>query len=107
MTRTEKFFQWSSLVAYCIGGFSFLAAPQLYNIMLQLDYRGRSEGFIRLVGLGIVDVGLIFIVLARCDHKVYRMSTISASTFSRLLWVPATGLMLIFRDMLPVAFALI
>ena len=107
MTRTEKFIQWSSLVAYCIGGFSFLAAPQLYNIILQLDYRGHSEGFIRLVGLGIVDVGLIFVVLARCDHKIYRMGTISASTFSRLLWVPAKGLMLIFRDMLPLAFALI
>ena len=107
MTRTEKFIQWSSLLAYSIGGFSFLAAPQLYNIILQLDYRGRSEGYIRLVGLAIVDIGLIFIMLARCDHKVYRWGTISASTFSRVLWVPATGLMLILRDMLPLAFALI
>ena len=48
MTRTEKFVQWSSLFAYCITGFSFIAAPQLYNIILGLDYQRRSEGYIRL-----------------------------------------------------------
>ena len=107
MTKTEKFVQWSSLVAYCIGGFSFLAVPQLYNIILQLDYRGRSQGYIRLVGLGIVDIGLIFVIVARCDHRVNRYGTISFSMISRLIWVPATGLMLILREMAPLGFALI
>lgn len=107
MTRTEKFVQWSSLIAYCIGGFSFLAVPQLYNVILQLDYHGRSEGYIRLVGLGIVDIGLIFIIVARCDHKVHRYGTIFTSIINRLLWVTATGLMLILRDMVPLGFALI
>ena len=107
MTKTEKFFQWSSLVAYCLGGFSFLAAPELYRIILQLEYHGRSEGYIRLTGLGIVDVGFIFIIVARSNHKAYRHGTIFVSFLSRVIWVPATGLMLILRDMVPVAFAVL
>lgn len=107
MTKTEKFFQWSSLVAYCLGGFSFLAAPELYHIILQLEYRGRSEGYIRLAGLGIVEVGFIFIIVARSNHKTHRHATIFASFLSRLIWVPATGLMLILREMVPVAFAVL
>ena len=107
MTKTEKFFQWSSLVAYCLGGFSFLAAPELYRIILQLEYHGRSEGYIRLTGLGVVNIGFIFIIVARTNHKAYRHGTIFASFLSRLIWVPATGLMLILRDMVPVAFAVL
>ena len=105
MTKTEKFFQWSSLVAYCLGGFSFLAAPELYRIILNLEYHGRSEGYIRLAGLGVVDIGFIFIIVARSNHKADRHGTIFASFLSRVIWIPATGLMLILRDMVPVAFA--
>lgn len=107
MSKTEQFFQWSSLVAYCLGGLSFLAAPELYHYILQLKYHGRSEGYVRLVGLGIVDIGLIFIIVARSNHKGYRYGTIFASFISRLIWVSATGLMLILRDMIPVAFAVL
>lgn len=107
MSKTEKFFQWSSLVAYCLGGFSFLVAPELYHYILQLEYHGRSEGYVRLVGLGIVDIGIIFIIVARSDHKVYRYGTIFASFISRLLWVTTTGIMLILREMVPVAFAVV
>ena len=105
MTKTEKFIQWSSLVAYCLGGFSFLAAPELYDIILQLEYHGRSEGYIRLAGLGIVEVGFIFVIVARSDHKAHRHGTIFVSFLSRLIWVPVTGQMLILREMVPVAFA--
>lgn len=107
MTKTEKFFQWSSLVAYCLGGFSFLAVPELYRIILQLEYHGRSEGYIRLAGLGIMNIGFIFIIVARSNHKAYRHGTIFASFLSRVIWVPITGLMLILRDMVPVAFAVL
>ena len=107
MTKTEKFFQWSSLVAYCLGGFSFLAAPELYRIILQLEYHGRSEGYIRLAGLGIMNIGFIFVIVARSNHKAYRHGTIFASFLSRVIWVPITGLMLILRDMVPVAFAVL
>lgn len=103
MSKTEKFVQWSSLVAYCIVGFSFLAVPELYHIILQLEYHGRSEAYIRLVGLGIIDIGFIFIIMARANHKAYRHATIFASVLSRLIWVTATGLMLIIREMVPVA----
>lgn len=107
MTTTEKFVQWSSLSAYCITGFSFLAAPQLYNIILGLDYQGRSEGYIRLFGISLVDIGVIFAILGRCEDKVSRYGTILISIFSRLLWVPITGVLLIVREMVPLSFALL
>ena len=107
MTRTEKFVQWSSLFAYCITGFSFIAAPQMYNIILGLDYQGRSEGYIRLFGISLVDIGVIFVILARCEDKVSRYGTIFISIFSRLLWVPITGVLLIVREMVPLSFALL
>ena len=103
----EKFFLWSSPIAYCFGGFSFLAAPELYHYILQLEYHGRSKGYVRLVGLGIMDVGFLFIIVARSNHKAYRYGTIFASFLSRLIWVTATGLMLIIREMVPVAFAVL
>lgn len=105
MTTTEKFVQWSSLFAYCITGFSFLAAPQLYNIILGLDYQGRYEGYIRLFGISLVDIGVIFVILGRCEDKVSRYGTIFISIFSRLLWVPITGVPLIVREMVPLSFA--
>ena len=107
MTRTETFVQWSSLFAYCITGFSFIAAPQLYNIILGLDYQGRSEGYIRLFGISLVDIGVIFLILVRCEDKVSRYRTIFISIFSRLLWVPITGVLLIVREMVPLIFALL
>lgn len=104
MTTTEKFVQWSSLFAYCTTGFSFIAAPQMYNIILGLDYQGRSEGYIRLFGISL---GVISVILARCEDKVSRYRTIFISIFSRLLWVPITGVLLIVREMVPLSFALL
>ena len=107
MTRTETFVQWSSLFAYCITGFSFIAAPQLYNIILGLDYQRRSEGYIPLFRISLVDIGVIFVILGRCEDKVSRYGTILISIFSRLLWVPITGALLIVREMVPLSFALL
>ena len=107
MTTTEKFVQWPSLFTYCITGFSFIAAPQLYNIILGLDYQGCSEGYIRLFGISLVDVGVIFVILGRCEDRISRYRTIFISIFSRLLWVPITGVLLIVRGMVPLSFALL
>ena len=107
MSKTEKFVQWSSFVAYCLAGFSILAAPELYHIILKLEYKGRSEGYVRLVGLGIMDIGFVFIIVARSNVRVHRYGTILASVVSRFIWVTATGLMLILREMVPVAFAVL
>ena len=107
MTRTENFVQWSSLFAYCITGFSFIAAPQLYNIILGLDYQRRSEGYIRLFRISLVDVGVIFVILGRSEDKGSRYGTILISIFSRLLWVPITGVLLIVREMVPLSFVLL
>lgn len=107
MSKTEKFVQWSSLLVYCLGGLTFLAVPKLYGIILNVEYTGRSEGYVRLVGLGVVEIGFLFIILARSTVRIHRYGTILASVVSRLVWVPATGLMFILRNMVPFTFALV
>ena len=53
------------------------------------------------------NIGVIFVILARCEDKVSRYGTIFISIFSRLLWVPITGVLLIVREMEPLSFALL
>ena len=106
MTKTELFTQWSCLVAYILGGCSFLFAPQLWEIILQMDLQGRSEGYLRLVGLGVIDIGLIFMIAARSNHKVSRHEEILTSILRRFLLVVAISLMMILRKMLPLSFAI-
>ena len=106
MTKTELFTQWSYLVACILGGCSFLFAPQLWVIILQLDLQGRSEGYLRLVGLGLIEIGLILMIAARSNHKVSRHEEILTTILGRLLLVVAILLMMILRHMLPLSFAL-
>jgi len=95
MTKTELFTQWSCLVAYILGGCSILFAPQLWKIIMQFDLEGRSEGYLRLVGLGVIDIGIIFMIAARSNHKVSRHEEILTSILGRLLLVGAILLMMI------------
>jgi len=107
MTKTELFTQWSCLVAYILGGCSILSAPQLWEIIMQFNLEGHSEGYLRLVGLGVIDIGLIFMIAARSNHKVSRHEEILTSILSRFLLVVAISLMMILRKMLPLSFALL
>jgi len=106
MTKTELITQWSCLVAYILGGCSFLFAPQLWEIILQMDLQGRSEGYLRLVGLGLIEIGLILMIAVRSNHKVSRHEEILTSILSRFHLVVAISLMMILRKMLPLSFAL-
>jgi len=106
MTKTELFTQWSCLVAYILWGCSILFAPQLWEIILQLDLQGRSEGYLRLVGLGLLEIGLIFMITAQSNHKVSRHEEILTTILGRLFLVVAILFMMILRHMLPLSFAL-
>ena len=106
MTRTELFMKWSSMIAYILGGCSFLFAPQLWEIILQLNLKDRSEGYLRLVGLGVIEIGFILMIAARSNHKISRHQEILTSVLGRLLLVDGILLMMILRDMLPLSFAL-
>ena len=106
MTKTEKFTQWSCVMAYVMGGCTFLAAPQLWALILQLKLEGRSEGYIRVAGIGVIEIGFILLIAARSNFKMSRHQECLTSIPGRLLLVNGILLMMILRDMLPLSFAL-
>lgn len=106
MTKTEKFTQWSCLFAYVVGGCTFLLAPQLWALVLQLDLDGRSEGYMRVAGIGVIEIGFILLIAARSSFKMSRHQECLASIPGRLLLVNGILLMMILRNMLPLSFAL-
>jgi len=106
MTKTEKFTQWSCVMAYVVGGCTFLAAPQLWALILQLKLEGRSEGYMRVAGIGVIEIGFILLIAARSNFKMSRHQECLTSIPGRLLLVNGILLMMILRDMLPLSFAL-
>lgn len=107
MTAVQKFTQWSSVLAYCAGGFSLLVCPQLWKVLLQLEFQGRTEGYLRLAGLGVFIIGFILVISARSNFQSPTNGTILGSVLSRLLYVNGILLMLVLRDVLPLSFALV
>ena len=107
MTKVQKFTQWSSVLAYCVGGGSLLVYPQLWSIILQLDFLGHTEGYLRLIGLGVVIIGFLLVISARSNHQDPTQAVILVSLHSRLIGVNGVLLMLILRGMLPLSFALV
>lgn len=106
MTKVQKFTQWSSVLAYCVGGGSLLVCPQLWRILLQLDFLGRTEGYLRVIGLGILIIGFLLVISARSNQQDPIHGSILGSILSRGIYVNGVLLMLILRDMLPLSFAL-
>ena len=102
LTNTQKFTQWSSVIAYCIGGGTLLVGPQLWRIIFQLHFLGRTEGYLRLIGLGVVIIGFLLIVAARSSQQ----GPILGSIFARFVFVNAILGMLALRNMMPLSFAL-
>ena len=107
MTNSQKFTVWSSVLAYCVGAGSLLVFPQLWRILLQLDFLGRTEGYLRLAGLGVVVIGFILVISARSNHQDPKHGTILGSILSRVIFVDGILLMLVLRGMLPLSFALV
>lgn len=107
MTNTQKFTQWSSVFAYVFGGGSLLVCPQLWKILLQLDFLGRTEGYLRLIGLGVLVIGFIVIISARSNHQDPKHGAILGSVLSRVIYVNGFLLMLVLRNMLPLSFAVV
>lgn len=106
MTKTEKFTQWTCLLAYVVGGCTFLAAPQLWAYILHLDLDGRSEGYMRVAGIGVIEIGFILLIAARSNFKKSRHQECLTSIPGRLLLVNGILLMMILRNMLPLSFVL-
>ncbi|XP_022788763.1 uncharacterized protein LOC111328566 [Stylophora pistillata] len=107
LTKTERFTQWSCLLAYVIGGVSILFAPQLWAMILRLpELQGRSEGYLRLVGLGVFEIGFILLIAARSNHKMSQHQECLTSVVGRLLFVDSIITMMILRGMLPLSIAL-
>ena len=106
MTKTEKFTQWTCALAYVLGGCTFLAAPQLWAYILQLDLDGRSEGYMRIAGIGVIEIGFILLIAARSSFQKSRHQECLTSIPGRLLLVNGILLMMILRNMLPLSFAL-
>lgn len=107
LSSLQKFTQWSSVFAYCGGGLSLLVFPQLWDIILHLESTGRSEGYLRLTGLGVLEIGFIFVISARSTLQGPSHVTILGSIAERLLYVNGILLMLIFRGMVPLSFGLV
>jgi len=106
MTGTEAFTHWSSLLAYVLGGCTFLLAPQLWQHILQIELEGRSEGYLRLFGLALIKVGGTLAIEARSNHKFSRHQECLTSVLARLILVNCVVLAFISTDMLPFSFAL-
>ena len=96
---------WSSILAYCVGGGSLLVFPDLWRMILQLDFLGRTEGYLRLIGLGVLIIGFIIVISARSNHEDPKHGTILGSVLSRVIYVNGILLMLVLRNMLPLSFA--
>ena len=107
MSAAQKFTQWSSLLAYCAGGFSLLVCPQLWKFLLQLEFQGRTEGYLRVIGLGVFIIGFKIVIAARSNFQDSHNVTILGSVISRLLYVNGILIMLVLRNMLPLSFALV
>ena len=106
MTNTQKFTQWSSLLAYCVGGGSLLVCPELWRIILQLDFQGRTEGYLRLSGLGVLIIGFLLVISSRSYHQSPRHGPILGSILARFIYINGILLMLVLRSMIPLSFAL-
>ena len=107
MSVTQKFTQWSSVLAYCMEGFSLLVCPQLWKILLQLEFEGRTEGYLRLTGLGVLVIGFLITISARSNHQSPSHGSILGSVVGRLLFVSGILQLLVLRNMLPLKFALV
>ena len=107
LTTTQKFTQWSSILAYCVGGFSLLVCPQLWKLLLQLDFQGRTEGYLRLTGLGVLVIGFLLVIGSRSNLQGFKHGPILGSVVGRLVHVNGVLLMLLLRGMLPISFAVV
>ena len=107
LTKTASFTQWTALVAYGGGGLVLLCAPLLCSMLLTFDLSRRAEGYIRLSGVNLLALSFIYIVVARAGSSMSKHGATLSSIFERLVFVNGFLLMLIFRGMLPLYFALL
>ena len=85
-----------------------MAIPGLWGSVLQFAvFQARSEGYLRLVGLGVINIGFILIIEARSSFNVPGHGAILSSVLARFVYVNGLVLMMILRDILPLSFGLV
>lgn len=107
MSKMEKFVQWLFLLVYCLGGFIFLVVFKFYGIILNVEYIGCFEGYVCLVGFGVVEIGFFFIILVCFIVRIYCYGIILVFVVSCFVWVLVMGFMFIFRNMVFFMFVLV
>ncbi|XP_028399779.1 uncharacterized protein LOC114523130 [Dendronephthya gigantea] len=106
LTCTQRFTYLSALVAYMITGLIMALAPDLWNIVLRLDFGAGGRGFFILVALGLFDIGLCMIVLARNKgSQEPNAGPILGTVFNRLVLVNVYALKFYTEGILNARFA--
>lgn len=106
MSKVDTFTQWSGLVAYVLVGFLTVCFPgQLaYPFNLQLGQYGT--GLIRVMGMQLSVIGLMYWVFARAKPKISSECIALGTTFERILYI-GSGLFYIYKHHLIPAMLLI
>ena len=89
-TSTQRFTYKSAFVAYFIVGLTMIIAPDLWNMVLQMDFGADGKGYFILFGSGLVDIGICLVVLARNKaSQVPNAGPLIGTVFNRLVIVNA------------------
>ena len=86
LTASQKFTYKSTFVAYFIAGLTMIIAPDLWNMVLQMDFGADGKGYFILFGSGLVDIGICLVVLARNKaSQVPNAGPLICTVFNRLV----------------------
>lgn len=107
LTKTALFTQWTALLAYGGGGVALLCAPSLWGILLAFDVQQRTQGYLRLIGVYLIALSFIYIIVARSGSCTLKHGPTLSSILERLILVNGVLIMFIFRDILPLYFAIV
>ncbi|CAB4001785.1 Hypothetical predicted protein [Paramuricea clavata] len=106
LTSTQSFTFISAFLAYFIAGLTMTFAPDLWNMILHMDFGAGGRGFFILVGSGMVDIGLCLVVLARNKaSQVPNAGPLLVTVFNRLVLVNGVLIVLYSQGILNARFA--
>ena len=90
LTATGRFTYRSAFVAYVILGLTMAFAPDLWNMIVHMDFSADGKGYFILMGSGIVDIGICLVVLARNrTSQIPNAGPLLCTVFNRLVIVNA------------------
>jgi hypothetical protein len=106
LTSTQRFTFISAFLTYFFVGLTMTFAPDLWNMILHMDFGAGGRGFFILVGSGIVDIALCLVVLARNKaSQVPNAGPLLGTVFNRLVLVNGLSIVLYSQGILNARFA--